>query len=156
MATLIPSGPEVVEYAPSYANYVALAIENDILTALATQLEDTLSLLRGLSKTTANARHPIHLECQAGRRPYHGWRPRVRAPHAFSVRSGGRRRHAIREAAPGSAPARPRALRLAASRKARRANSLSQGGYFVRRSRMPNRARTGIRTRSAQRSAAMA
>jgi uncharacterized damage-inducible protein DinB len=57
VATLIPSRPEAVEYALPYANYIALATESDILAALSTQLDEVLSLLRGLSEATANTRH---------------------------------------------------------------------------------------------------
>jgi DinB superfamily len=57
MATLIPSRPEANEYGPSYASYMALATEGDILAALSTQLDETLSLLSGLSEATANTRH---------------------------------------------------------------------------------------------------
>jgi hypothetical protein len=49
--------PGAGEYAPFYANYVALATEQDVVAALATQLEETLALLRGLPEATANTRH---------------------------------------------------------------------------------------------------
>jgi hypothetical protein len=51
------SRPEPGEYAPSYANYVALATEQDVVAALKTDLDATLSLLRGLPEATANTRH---------------------------------------------------------------------------------------------------
>jgi uncharacterized damage-inducible protein DinB len=57
VASLSPSRPQASEYAPFYANYVALASEADVLAALAKQLEDVLSLLRDLPEATANTRH---------------------------------------------------------------------------------------------------
>lgn len=58
MTRSIPSRPESTEYGPFYANYMALATEKDVMAALATQLDDALTLLRGLPETTANTRHP--------------------------------------------------------------------------------------------------
>jgi hypothetical protein len=52
------SRPEPTEYAPAYENYVALVPETDIQAALSAQLEEVLALLRGVSETTANTRHP--------------------------------------------------------------------------------------------------
>jgi hypothetical protein len=52
-----PGPPDKAEYAPFYANYVALASENDVMEALGTQLEDVLALLRDLPETVANTRH---------------------------------------------------------------------------------------------------
>jgi hypothetical protein len=57
MATATTSRPQATEYAPSYANYVALASEEDVLGALSRQLEEMLTLLRGLPEATANTRH---------------------------------------------------------------------------------------------------
>jgi hypothetical protein len=57
VATVKHSRPETSEYAPPYAAYVSLATEHDIVAALATQLDETLSLLRGLPEATANTRH---------------------------------------------------------------------------------------------------
>jgi hypothetical protein len=57
MATVSLSRPAASEYAPPYANYVALATEGNVLAALSTQLDDMLSLLRGLPEATANTRH---------------------------------------------------------------------------------------------------
>lgn len=57
MATTAPSRPAANEYAPSYANYVALATEGDLLAALSTQLDEMLALLRNLPEETANTRH---------------------------------------------------------------------------------------------------
>jgi uncharacterized damage-inducible protein DinB len=54
---MIPSRPETSEYGPYYAKYVALANETDVLAGLSGQLDEFLSLLRGLPETTANTRH---------------------------------------------------------------------------------------------------
>jgi hypothetical protein len=50
--------PQSTEYGPYYANYVALAPDEDVLAALEKQLDDTLTLLRGLPEATGNTRHP--------------------------------------------------------------------------------------------------
>jgi hypothetical protein len=57
VATANLSRPEAGEYAASYAKYVALATEQDVVAALKTDLDETLSLLRGLPEATANTRH---------------------------------------------------------------------------------------------------
>jgi hypothetical protein len=57
MSAFNPGLPGTDEYAPPYANYVKLATEGDIVTALSTQLDEALALLRGLSETIANTRH---------------------------------------------------------------------------------------------------
>jgi hypothetical protein len=57
MTNLIPSRPQSAEFAPFYANYVALVSEDDILSLLASQLEDALALLGGLPEATALTRH---------------------------------------------------------------------------------------------------
>jgi hypothetical protein len=57
VATLTPSRPAAGEYAAFYANYVALATEDDVIAALSNQLDDTLTLLRGQSEAVANTRH---------------------------------------------------------------------------------------------------
>jgi hypothetical protein len=57
MTTATVSRPQSTEYAPFYANYVALATEDDVVKALSKQLEEMLALLRGLPEATANTRH---------------------------------------------------------------------------------------------------
>jgi len=57
MSTATASRPQSTEYAPFYANYVALAKEDDVVAALAKQLDEMLALLRGLPEATANTRH---------------------------------------------------------------------------------------------------
>jgi hypothetical protein len=57
VATFSPARPAAGEYASFYANYVALATEEDVISALAKQLDDTLALLRGLSEEVAKTRH---------------------------------------------------------------------------------------------------
>jgi len=52
-----PSRPEATEYATSYANYISLATEDDVVTALASQLDEMLGLLRGLPEAIADTRH---------------------------------------------------------------------------------------------------
>jgi hypothetical protein len=53
-----PGRPQSTEYAPFYANYVALAPDQDVLAALGTQLDDMLALLDGVEEETGNTRHP--------------------------------------------------------------------------------------------------
>jgi len=50
--------PDSTEYAPSYANYVALVPEDDILTAMSSELSETLSFLHGVPERDACLRHP--------------------------------------------------------------------------------------------------
>jgi hypothetical protein len=49
--------PGPTEYAPFYADYVALVPEEEIVPALEAQLEDMLSLLRGVPEEQASVRH---------------------------------------------------------------------------------------------------
>jgi hypothetical protein len=50
--------PNSTEYNPDFGKYVALVPEEDILPALASQLEDTLALLRPVPEAQGNVRHP--------------------------------------------------------------------------------------------------
>jgi hypothetical protein len=50
--------PGPTEYTPSHGPYVTLVPEDDILSALAAQLEDALALLRAVPEAQGNARHP--------------------------------------------------------------------------------------------------
>jgi len=50
--------PDSGEYAPYYAKYIALVPEDDILTAMKSDLSDTLSFLRGVPERDACLRHP--------------------------------------------------------------------------------------------------
>ncbi|MDQ3256190.1 MAG: DinB family protein [Acidobacteriota bacterium] len=49
--------PDATEYAPYYAGYVSLVPEGDILTTLSRQLDESLGLLRGISKVKAESRY---------------------------------------------------------------------------------------------------
>jgi hypothetical protein len=50
--------PEPTEYASFYAGYVALVPEEDILAAMAAQLDEVLTLLRPVPEAVGNVRHP--------------------------------------------------------------------------------------------------
>jgi hypothetical protein len=56
--TTNPGRPPSAEYAPFYAGYLALAPDEDMLTALESQLENVLALLGGVSEQTGNTVHP--------------------------------------------------------------------------------------------------
>ena len=49
--------PESTEYASFYASYIALVPEDDILPAMASQLDEMLALLRSVSEAEAMVRH---------------------------------------------------------------------------------------------------
>ena len=57
MALPYPSRPRSSEYGPFYANYVSLVTEEDVVAAMALQLDEMLSLLRGLPEVVGNTRH---------------------------------------------------------------------------------------------------
>jgi hypothetical protein len=57
MATHAASRPDATEYASYYGKYIALVPENDILTVLESQLDESLPLLRGVPETEGNTRH---------------------------------------------------------------------------------------------------
>ncbi|MFI5458293.1 MAG: DinB family protein, partial [Isosphaerales bacterium] len=50
--------PDSIEYAPYYAKYVSLVPEDDILTAMKSDLSATLSFLRSVPESEACLRHP--------------------------------------------------------------------------------------------------
>jgi DinB superfamily len=50
--------PSPTEYAPSYHSYVTLVPEEDILAPLEGQLAEVLALLRPVSESQGNERHP--------------------------------------------------------------------------------------------------
>ena len=52
-----PGRPAAGEYAPFYADYVALALDDDIVAALTLQVDDMRALLVGVSEAVANTRH---------------------------------------------------------------------------------------------------
>jgi len=56
MAHLI-ARPDVSEYAPFYAGYVAQVPEGDVLDLLARQIDDTAALIGGLNETQAGYRY---------------------------------------------------------------------------------------------------
>jgi hypothetical protein len=58
MSNLAPARPQPGEYAEYYERYISLVPEGDILAVLNTQLDDTASLLREVSETVGNTRHP--------------------------------------------------------------------------------------------------
>lgn len=49
--------PDANEYAPYYGKYISLVPMGDVVATLRRQLEDTLSLLRGLSEDQADSRY---------------------------------------------------------------------------------------------------
>jgi hypothetical protein len=49
--------PEPTEYAPYYGKYISLVPHGDILTTLDQQLDDTLSLLRGITESQSAFRY---------------------------------------------------------------------------------------------------
>ncbi|HEX2571190.1 MAG TPA: DinB family protein [Polyangia bacterium] len=49
--------PDASEYAPHFEKYVSLVPAGDILATLATQLEETLALVRGLSESQGDHRY---------------------------------------------------------------------------------------------------
>jgi uncharacterized damage-inducible protein DinB len=49
--------PDTTEYAPYYGKYLSLVPEGDVVATLSRQLDETLSLLRGLSEAQADSRY---------------------------------------------------------------------------------------------------
>lgn len=49
--------PQATEYAPYYSKYIELVPESDVLAALKMQLDETLSLLRGVPEKVGGVRH---------------------------------------------------------------------------------------------------
>lgn len=57
MAELAIHRPEETEYLPYYGKYIAMVPDGDILAVLSRQLEETLSLLRGIPESEAGHRY---------------------------------------------------------------------------------------------------
>ncbi len=57
MGQLSPGKPEQSEFAPYYSGYVSLVTENDVVEALEHQIDDTTSLLEGLSEESGTLRY---------------------------------------------------------------------------------------------------
>ncbi len=57
MSATSPARPGKDEYAPDYEKYTALVPEGDVVETLTRQLDDTLSLLGGLSAEQADSRY---------------------------------------------------------------------------------------------------
>jgi uncharacterized damage-inducible protein DinB len=49
--------PEATEYAPYYEKYIALVPQDDVVTTLSRQLDETLATLRGLTAEQADSRY---------------------------------------------------------------------------------------------------
>ena len=57
MSSLAATQPQINEYAPYYQKYIALVPAGDVVATLSRQLEDTLSLLRGLTEAQGDSRY---------------------------------------------------------------------------------------------------
>ncbi|HEX8920994.1 MAG TPA: DinB family protein [Pyrinomonadaceae bacterium] len=57
MTNAAATQPQTTEYNHYYQKYLSLVPEGDVVATLSRQLEDTLSLLRGLSEEQANSRY---------------------------------------------------------------------------------------------------
>lgn len=57
MQNITTTRPEATEYAPYYQRYTSLVPEGDVVSTLSSQLEATLSFLRGLSEEQASSRY---------------------------------------------------------------------------------------------------
>jgi hypothetical protein len=57
MSSSAATQPQTNEYAPYYQKYIALVPAGDVVATLSRQLEDTLSLLRGLTEAQGNLRY---------------------------------------------------------------------------------------------------
>ena len=57
MTSVTTTQPDATEYAPYYGKYMALVSEGDVVATLQSQLEKTLSFLRGLSEEQAATRY---------------------------------------------------------------------------------------------------
>jgi hypothetical protein len=58
VTTSMTARPEQSEYAPYYQKYISLVPPGDILAVLEMQLDETLSLLSGLTESEAEKHHP--------------------------------------------------------------------------------------------------
>lgn len=57
MPSLTATQPDANEYAPYYGKYISLVPAGDVVATLSRQLDETLSLLRGLSEEQADSRY---------------------------------------------------------------------------------------------------
>lgn len=57
MTSVTMTQPDATEYAPYYEKYTSLVPAGDVIATLSSQLEDTLSFLRGLSEEQAASRY---------------------------------------------------------------------------------------------------
>ena len=57
MSSSLAVRPSTTEYAPYYGRYISLVPEGDVLQTLSSQLEETLSLLGGISEARAGYRY---------------------------------------------------------------------------------------------------
>jgi len=57
MSSVAATQPDANEYAPYYGKYISLVPAGDVVATLGRQLDETLSLLRGLSEEQAESRY---------------------------------------------------------------------------------------------------
>ncbi len=57
MSTVAANKPESNEFAPYYSKYISLVRDGDVVSTLRQQLDNSLSLLRGISEEKANSRY---------------------------------------------------------------------------------------------------
>ena len=57
MSTVATKKPEPDEFAPYYSKYISLVADGDVVSTLRQQLNNSLSLLRGISEEKANSRY---------------------------------------------------------------------------------------------------
>jgi len=57
MQSVTATQPEANEYAPYYGKYIVLVPEGDVVSILGSQLEETLTLLNGLSEAQGDSRY---------------------------------------------------------------------------------------------------
>ncbi len=57
MNDMIPGKPEETEYLPYYGKYISRVADGNIVNLLSEQLNETLTLLRGVSESQANSRY---------------------------------------------------------------------------------------------------
>jgi uncharacterized damage-inducible protein DinB len=57
VSTVAANKPESNEFAPYYSKYISLVRDGDVVSTLRQQLDNSLSLLRGISEEKANSRY---------------------------------------------------------------------------------------------------
>ena len=57
MSTVAANKPESNEFVPYYSKYISLVRDGDVVSTLRQQLDNSLSLLRGISEEKANSRY---------------------------------------------------------------------------------------------------